>query len=606
MSKSKTVNFIFPKTNHYGLEKDCRLLESYFHKCNFRCQRLDPHEPPKMADINVHLEIPVYANISWAPVNILLVNPEYYPKSFAAYESAFDVIIVRDSMTVDILRGPYDSKVKENWSKFKVMPFTTPINFTDIKMPLVAPTKVPDAATWLWIIGGSKRKIAAAKALLKVMEDTDQPVKIITSAKEELQPFLKANCTIANKEYDEQQLAREQKTTSGHIVISEAEGFSHVNAEARAAGALRLGTQLPPILESSNTEDTMMMHLGKFCDLDESGTFYKVDLNEFSPETLREQWISAQKRLTEVTEDDRKKVIAAAKEDAAFSERIWTTSIKDWRDLVDSKVKDMRHVPPVIESASCPMISIVTPTYNRRHLIDICFHNLLWSDYPIEKIQWIVVEDSDDEMRASSDKLVEFADKAKGLDYTYIPLKGRRSVGEKRNIGCEAAKHDIIVFMDDDDHYPPTSLRRRVSWLTKPLDGRPEAQAVGSTMIAMYDLKRGTSAVNVPPWTLPLGQRVSEATLAFRKSFWQERHFGDVKVAEGEEWLAGREEQFLEIPPQQIIVAFSHGNNSCSRKIPEDAPVSCFWGFSAEYLKFIHGLVGMKVELQDASKKSKK
>jgi hypothetical protein len=53
----------------------------------------------------------------------------------------------------------------------------------------------------------------------------------------------------------------------------------------------------------------------------------------------------------------------------------------------------------------------------------------------------------------------------------------------------------------------------------------------------------------------------------------------------------------LEIPPQQIIVAFSHGNNTSSRRIPASDGVepSCFWGFPKEYLVFIHGLAGIKV-----------
>jgi len=209
-----------------------------------------------------------------------------------------------------------------------------------------------------------------------------------------------------------------------------------------------------------------------------------------------------------------------------------------------------------------------------------------------------VVEDSDDQDLSSSDKIVQFGERAcpepgKGLQLRYIPLQGRKTVGEKRNIGCEAASNEIIVFMDDDDHYPPTSLRRRVAWLTKSADN---VQAVGCTMLAMYDLLKGTSAVNVPPWGLPLGARVSEASLAFKKSFWEARKFSAVGVAEGEDWLKERESEFLEIPPQQLIVAFSHGDNCSSRKIPDCKP-SCFWGFPPEYLKFIHGLAGMKVEL---------
>jgi hypothetical protein len=91
--------------------------------------------------------------------------------------------------------------------------------------------------------------------------------------------------------------------------------------------------------------------------------------------------------------------------------------------------------------------------------------------------------------------------------------------------------------------------------------------------------------------------------LAFRKTFWLERPFPSVSVAEGDEWLKGHEIDFVELPPQQIIVAFTHGTNSCSRRVPDSAKPNCFWGFGADYLRFIHGLAGINVELEDASKK---
>jgi hypothetical protein len=52
-----------------------------------------------------------------------------------------------------------------------------------------------------------------------------------------------------------------------------------------------------------------------------------------------------------------------------------------------------------------------------------------------------------------------------------------------------------------------------------------------------------------------------------------------------------------EIPPQQIIVAFSHGKNVSSRRVPYGADVKpgCFWGFQKEFLVFIHGLAGVHV-----------
>jgi hypothetical protein len=46
------------------------------------------------------------------------------------------------------------------------------------------------------------------------------------------------------------------------------------------------------------------------------------------------------------------------------------------------------------------------------------------------------------------------------------------------------------------------------------------------------------------------------------------------------------------------ILAFSHGKNTSSRRVPEGDGVTpgCFWGFPKEFLLFIHELGGVKVE----------
>ncbi len=593
--KMRTVNFIYNKNNHYGLEKDVRFMEHSFHRNNFNCCRLDPHEPPKAADINIHLEIPVFANIPWAALNVLFVNPEYYiPEAYDGYIDAFDYFVFRDQASWSLALST------RMGSKAILMPFSTPNIMWSKKL-------WNSDKTWLWIIGGSRRKMAAARKLLAVMKSTDQPIKIYCSPelKEEIQSMAPANCKIAEP-LEDRYMPLEQYFHNGHIILSEAEGFSHVAEEARGVGAFMFASKLPAIIERSTSTAYHIQYAGSNPQrTGDNALYYEVNFDD--ADALRTSWEQAQQRLLDITFEDRKAAATVASHTKSETEKTWDQRVAGWKAQAEYRTGGgMRHVPPVVRPEDCPSISIVTPTYNRRHLIDIAMHSLLWSDYPIEKIQWIVVEDSDDPMKSASDKLVQFAEKAKGLDFVYIPLPEKKTIGAKRNIGCAAATNDIIVFMDDDDHYPPTSLRRRISWLTKPLDGRAVAQAVGTTMLAMYDLKRGTSAVNVPPWALPLGQRVSEATLAFRKSFWQERAFADVAVAEGESWLQGRESAFLEIPPQQIIVAFSHGDNSCSRRIPEDTEPNCFWNFSPDYLKFIHGLVGINVELQDASTSSTK
>jgi hypothetical protein len=267
-----------------------------------------------------------------------------------------------------------------------------------------------------------------------------------------------------------------------------------------------------------------------------------------------------------------------------------------YEPLLDQKrPAEYKVMPPPLDRASCPPISVVTLIYNRKKFFDLACHNIMISDYPKDKIEWIIVDDSDDPMEQNSDRIVAVAESAAPVVVKYMPLAKKKSVAEKRNLGVAKASADIVLMMDDDDHYPETSFRRRVGWLT----GHPwRPQATACTTIACYDLQKGISAVNVPPTDLPLGQRISEATLTFFKRWWEQKRFPvGVVVGEAEEFVAGRELDVLELPPQQIIVAFSHGKNVSSRRVPSGADVKpgCFWGFPREFLEFIHGLVGVKV-----------
>lgn len=252
----------------------------------------------------------------------------------------------------------------------------------------------------------------------------------------------------------------------------------------------------------------------------------------------------------------------------------------------------------ILQDEELPHISVITLLYNRRKFVDLAIHNLLLTDYPKDKIEWVVVEDSDITEEQAADKVIKFGRESSPLSVSYIPVpstkKLKNTIGSKRNIGIQRSQHDIILFMDDDDHYPPSSFRRRVSTL---LTHSWKPSAAACTTIACYDLIKGMSAVNTPPWHLPLKQRVSEATLVFYKKWWAEKGFPDTNISEGEGFLDGREADLVELPPQQMIVAMSHSQNSTSRRIPGiSGKPSCFWGFPKEYLKWIHGLVDIELE----------
>jgi len=269
--------------------------------------------------------------------------------------------------------------------------------------------------------------------------------------------------------------------------------------------------------------------------------------------------------------------------------------LQECKESIDRREPVPVVMPPLLTVEDCPAISILTLVHNRPKFIENACLNLLSTDYPHNKIEWVVVDDSESEL-SPSNRIIQFQQKFAGT-VVYCPLVKKTSIGAKRNLAVERAKNGILLMMDDDDHYPTTSFRRRVAYLLK---SRRRYECAVCTTIAMYDLQTGISAVNSPPYGLSLGQRCSEATLTFTREFWNKRPFELVDMAEGEKFLEKRESQVVEMPPQQIIVALSHGSNTSRRKSPQGNP-GCFWGFPRELLEFLHGLVNVKVEDSSSS-----
>ena len=489
--------------------------------------------------------------MAWAAVNILVVNPEWFQEAWRPYLSKFDAVIYKD-------RKSAEEAVKAGYvqpSQVRVVPWGA-------SPPSAVQTKQATADNgFIWFLGNSKNKRAYVPTLLSLWRESYPPLRIYTV--EPLDVSGTANVRVEVKDLDATIRSGLASFFRGHVCCSAAEGFGYTAAEAEWTGAFTLLNRL-----NCYTSDY-------------SGPFV-------------EDQASLDAAIREFEQTDFAAFSARQKERAA--ER-WEAFLRNFREVVEAVKPDAKPptLPPILHRDDCPPISIVTLMYNRRRFFDLACHNILASDYPKAKIEWIIVEDSDDPMEDASDLITAVSNQSDAIKIVYVPLKKKTSVGSKRNIGVRTATADIVLMMDDDDHYPETSFRRRVAWLTKHRWG---PKAVAATTIACYDLVKGISAVNVPPTDLPLSQRISEATLTFYKSWWVERGFPSaVQIGEGEEFLAGREGDLLEIPPQQCIVAFSHGKNASSRRIPSDAEVKpgCFWGFPKEFLVFVHGLAGIKV-----------
>jgi len=134
---------------------------------------------------------------------------------------------------------------------------------------------------------------------------------------------------------------------------------------------------------------------------------------------------------------------------------------------------------------SKPYVSIVTPTYNRPNFIKILFKNIIKQKYPIEKLEWIIVDgQNNDNLKNELPKLIdEFRNQSKlKIIYELLPMSKNIKIGGLRNKTNELASGDIIVCMDDDDYYSPNRVINAVKALKY-----GKLDLAGSNIAYIYD-----------------------------------------------------------------------------------------------------------------------
>jgi len=203
-------------------------------------------------------------------------------------------------------------------------------------------------------------------------------------------------------------------------------------------------------------------------------------------------------------------------------------------------------VPPEL----LPNVSIITPTYNRRKMFPIAINNFQEFNYPKEKMEWIIIDDS------TEDNTVEdLLPKDKRIKYIKMDPKDKLSVAHKRNIGAKEAKYDYIVHMDDDDYYPKESITARVKILMK--YSKDGIGCVGCSRVGIYDLVNNKSSIATDGII-----SLSEASMGYTKEFWRKQQFNELeREGEYKSFIQGRLNQIMDIPYSFVIIAFSHKTN---------------------------------------------
>ncbi len=197
-----------------------------------------------------------------------------------------------------------------------------------------------------------------------------------------------------------------------------------------------------------------------------------------------------------------------------------------------------------------PFVSMCTPTFNRRPFIDMLIKCINLQDYPRDRMEWIIVDDGTDPIE----------DLVKDIDIVkYFRLENKLPLGAKRNLMHEKSKGEIIVYIDDDDYYPP----ERVSHAVTMLETHKSALCAGSSEIYIY-FKHIEKMYQFGPYSQ---KHATAGTFAFKRKLLEDNKYEDyAALAEEKAFLKNYTIPFVQLDPTKVILVFSHSHNTFDKK----------------------------------------
>jgi hypothetical protein len=211
---------------------------------------------------------------------------------------------------------------------------------------------------------------------------------------------------------------------------------------------------------------------------------------------------------------------------------------------------------PNVPFEELPYVSIITPTYKRKTLFAMAMYNVFGFHYPKNKIEWVIVEDMTDDMTEDDTLKDVLPQNDKRIKHILLNAGSEPyTIAMKRNIGVSNSSHSYIVHVDDDDIYEEHTLMARVKLLMK--YENEGIGCIGSTLIGTYDIIRDRSSMATDG---PIS--LSEASMAYKKSFWDEKKFDDDCVrGEHKSFTEGRLHKIMDVPFAFTVIALIHKKN---------------------------------------------
>jgi len=197
-----------------------------------------------------------------------------------------------------------------------------------------------------------------------------------------------------------------------------------------------------------------------------------------------------------------------------------------------------------------PKVTLCTPTFNRRPFIPFMIQCFEHQTYPKDRIEWVIIDDG-------TDKIGDLVSHIPQVKYFAYPEK--MTLGKKRNLMHEKSTGDILVYIDDDDYYPPERISHAVTTLQK----NPHALCAGSSEMYIY-FKHIHKMLQFGPYG---PNHATAATFAFHRRLLEQTSYEETaSLAEEKHFLKNYTIPFVQLDPLKSILVFSHNHNSFDKK----------------------------------------
>lgn len=553
------------------------------------------------ADINIFLEVLPNILLSYARMNILIPDQELFYDTWIPYLSKVHLVLTKTTYAEKLFKTLISDNPNPLNTRVQYLGMTSLDRYNDEY------SATQDFTKCLHMAGGSEFK--GTNTILNAWKSSYPHLTVLYN-KTKLPNIIQKqqdNITYVAEYLSNDEIAKYMNQCGVHICCSSQEGFGHYINEARSCGAIVVTTNGEPMRHFVTHKESgfLVSVKTKKHVKGAQGSSYQIDPLDFQ-ETIEHIISLSSNQLNVISRASR---AAYAADKVAFKQRFESTITDVFKDSMFHVELDdylaAEKAAKQLLNENLPTVSVITPVYNRQEFFPLALRNWLEIIYPRDKLEWIVIDDSDNGVDLEYELLED--PRTEGHNITYVRNnKKHYTIAEKRDKAVKLASHDIIVFMDDDDYYPPNSVKQRVLALLT-----SKKQCVFCSTIGCYDVIRNSSIINQPPLKLGLSDRVSEASMCFYKSFWESRSFTPTSTpaisanesgSEGKVFLDGREADCHEISWEGVLVSLLHKKNVSSRKMPDipDANGNHF-GWDDELFTFITSIVDVDVDVDSGN-----